>query len=105
MTDSEVAGIFHWIRTKTSTEILDISFNKITNIGLSILLESLLKIKVKRLNLSNNKINGNGLDTIYEFCKKHKDIKCIDICNNSISFDDDVIVEKLKKIRDYIEFI
>jgi len=78
---------------------IDLSSNKITSKGFSILVDSLLKSNNKdiiKINMKSNKLDDGCIEKLGELIKKNENIECINLSRNNIT---DKGVEKL---REYI---
>ena len=73
------------ILIKTQIKYLSLSFNFITNQGITLLSPSILKAeKIENINLANNKIGEPGFTILYKNANQSKTLHCIDLTNNPI---------------------
>ena len=82
------------IKNNSELNNLDISSNKINDIGLKLILEAISNKAIDTLNLSNITINSEGIKYLGKFLISNNTIKHLDLSNNKLTR------EKMKLLLD-----
>jgi hypothetical protein len=93
-----------WLRTKRKMKTLNLTGNRIKDVGLSILCECLIKLPIEKLILDQNLISIDGLGYLLEFVKVHRRISEVSLRYNRLeSGQENLVYDFQKGMRDFVE--